>query len=100
MAHSIHWHGQTKILKPPNADDRDRIHDICIFNNGNVSVSCWQLTPEELADIIQNGGKVYLAVLYGPSQPPCFVGSEDSIRSTVIDYGRVWKKLSGPVNNV
>jgi len=33
-----------------------------------------------------------LAVAFGPSQPPVFVGSEDEVRQVVIDYGNVWKK--------
>lgn len=92
MANSIAWHGQNRLLSAPKGEEKDRVHDLHVFNNGNVTVSCWQLTPEELADIIQNGGKIYLAVLYGASQPPVFVGSEDSVRQVVIDYGKVWKK--------
>ncbi len=89
MSEAIPWHGQNKRLTSTNDD---RLREICVFNNGSFSVSCWQLTAEELTDIIQNGGKVYLAVLFGKSQPPCFVGSEDSVRSVVVDYGPVWKK--------
>lgn len=95
MANSVPWHAANKKLQAPATEDKLRFRDLQVFNNGNVSVSCWQLTPDELTDIIQNGGKVYLAVLFGKSQPPCFVGSEDSVRSVVIDYGSVWKRSKG-----
>jgi hypothetical protein len=92
MANPICWHGMNKTLQAPANEDKQRIQDIHVFNNGNCSVSCWQLTPEELADLVQNGGKIYLAVMFGKSQPPVFVGSENTVRSVVIDYGGVWKR--------
>lgn len=92
MANAIPWHGQNRRLTAPKNIDKDIVQELCIFNNGKVSVSCWQLTASELADIIQNNGKVYLAVVFGPSQPPVYVGSEDSVRELVIDYGKVWKR--------
>lgn len=92
MANPIPWHGQNKRLTAPKNVAKDIVQDLCIFNNGKVSVSCWQLTEAELINIIQNGGKIYLAVVFGPSQPPVYVGSEDSVRELVIDYGQVWKK--------
>lgn len=92
MANSIPWHGQNKRLVTPAGEDKARIAELNIFNNGKCSVSCWQLTEAELVDIIQNGGKVFVACLYGPSQPPLFVGSEDTVRDVVIDFGGVWKR--------
>jgi hypothetical protein len=93
MAKPVQWHGANRTLTPPKAEeDTSRIESMAVFNNGNMSVSCWQLTPEELADVVQNGGKIYLAVLFGPSQPPAFIGSEDSVRRIAVDYGGVWKR--------
>ena len=89
MAESIPWHGMNKRL---TAAKDDRLRELNVFNNGVLSVSCWQLSPQELVDLVTNGGKIYLAVMYGPSQPPVFVGSEDEVRQVVIDYGQVWKK--------
>lgn len=92
MANPIQWHGMNKTLQAPASEDKQRIQDMHVFNNGNISVSCWQLTDEELIDLIQNGGKIYLAVLFGPSQPPVFVGTEDSVRRIAVDFGGVWKR--------
>ena len=90
MARSIPWHGQNKRLTAPK--DVENIDQLCVFNNGSISVSCWQLSQEELIELLQNGGKIYLAVAFGPSQPPVFVGTEDEVRQVVTDYGKVWKK--------
>lgn len=89
MANAIPWHGNNKTLSAPN---HENIGSLPVFNNDRVTVSCWQLTEAEIIDIIQNGGKIFVAVMYGKSQPPMFVGTEDSVRSVVIDYGKVWKK--------
>lgn len=89
MANPIPWHGNNKTLTAPG---HENIQAIQVFNNEKVSVSCWQLTELEIIDLIQNGGKVFVAVMYGKSQPPMFVGTEDSVREVVIDYGKVWKK--------
>lgn len=92
MASPIPWHGQNKKLTTPEHEDKQRIGELNVFNNGHCTVSCWQLTPQELVDIIQNGGKVYVSVLFGKSQPPIFVGTEDTVREVVIDFGGVWKR--------
>ncbi len=34
-----------------------------------VVVSCWKLTQEELAEIVRNGGRIWLTV-YGQTMPP------------------------------
>lgn len=95
MANPIPWHGTNKILQAPAHEDKQRVGDLHVFNNGNVTVSCWQLTDEELIDLVQNGGKIYLGVLFGKSQPPVFVGTEDSVRRIAIDFGGVWKRSKG-----
>lgn len=89
MANAIEWHGQNKILNSPKEADYPVLN---IFNNGKVSVSCWQLTAEELAEVVQHGGKIFIAVLGGVSQYPMFVGTEESVRSVVADTGKVWKR--------
>lgn len=92
MAEIVNWYGVNKTLTTPKGEEKDRIADMPVFNNGRVSVSCWQLTREEMIEVINNNGRVYLAVMFGPSQPPVFVGSEETVRDLVVDYGKVWKK--------
>lgn len=83
MAKAIPWHGSNKTLRAGNGDDR--IGTLPVFNNGHCTVSCWQLTDEELVDIVQ---------------PPVFVGTEDSVRRIAIDFGGVWKKGKGVMSIV
>ena len=90
MAEAIQWYGANKVLQSPK--DFGSVIDISVFNNGKCSVSCWKLTPEELADVVQNGGHIFVTVLGGPSQYPMFVGSEENVRSVVADFGKVWNK--------
>lgn len=67
----------------------ENIEDIKAFYNGIAFVTCWQLTEAELEEI-KKTGKVYLSVL-GKAHPPVYVGSEETVRSLMADYG-VWKK--------
>ena len=92
MATPVAWNGINKLLTAPEGYCTEQVQDLPAFNNGVCSVSCWQLTPEELADIIQNDGKVFISIFCGPSQPPVFVGSEETCRGVVVDYGAVWPK--------
>lgn len=55
------------------------------------AISCWQMSPEELAEINASGGKVFISIFMGKTQPPVFVGSESSTRALIADYG-VWKR--------
>lgn len=92
MAKPVDWYGVNKTLITPKGETKDRVQDLPVFNNGVMSVSCWQLSPDELADIVQSGGIVFVSVWFGQSSPPLFVGSEETVRSLVVDFGKVWKK--------
>lgn len=91
MAKPIPWHGQNKILKGPEGRT-DYISDINVFNNGTISVSCWQLSGEEIAELATNGGLLFIGVMGGRSQAPMIVGNEKSIRAVCLDTGPVWNK--------
>lgn len=89
MANVIKFAGANRMLLPPHsAENFDALHT---YTNGICSVSCWELTPDELAEV-QRTGRVFLTVLSGQTQPPVFVGSEDAVRSVVVDYGGVWAR--------
>jgi hypothetical protein len=68
----------------------ENIAVIPVFNNSICTVSCWELSDEELAEIIKSK-RVYLTVLFGKTSPPVYVGSEETVRSVVADYG-VWPR--------
>lgn len=92
MAKLIPWHGINKILNPPKDWDNSVIQDMPVFNNGKYTVTCWQLSPEELAKVAQNSGKVFVAVMYGASQPPMFVGTEQTVKDVCVDFGKTWMR--------
>lgn len=72
-------------------EDRDDISGLPCFNNGQVTVSVWQLDPEEIDEIVRTG-RIYLSVMMGKSMPPVYLGGEEATRMMVQDYGGVWKR--------
>lgn len=88
MAEAVHFPGCNRMLGAPEGSEN--IFDLYTFNNGCCSVSCWQLSEDELAEVTRTG-RVFLSILSGPTQHPCFVGSEETVRSVVVDFGGVWR---------
>ena len=41
-----------------------------INTDGVVCVSCWQLSPKEIKNLIEDSGKIWLWVFSGVTQPP------------------------------
>lgn len=75
-------------LAPPGRDD---VCDLHVFRRGPANVSAWQLSPEELEEVNRTG-KVFLSILSGDIFFPVAVGSEESIRLMVADFGPVWPR--------
>ncbi|WP_321385665.1 hypothetical protein [Rhizobium sp.] len=90
MGEPVSFPGQNMVLRAPPGQE-ETVRDLYTFTNGYCSVSCWQLSAEELAEINRTG-MVFISIFSGRSQPPVFVGDEESVRSIVVDYGGVWKK--------
>lgn len=89
MGDPVFFHGaNTRLGPPPGAEN---VGDLYTFTNGYCSVSCWQLSPAEI-DEVNRSGRIFVSILSGRSQPPVFVGDEDSVRGVVVDYGGVWTK--------
>lgn len=89
MAQAVDFSGSNRLLRAPQG--AENVSDLHTFTNGHCSVSCWELAPEELAEISRTG-RIYVSIFSGQSQPPVFVGSEDNVRSVVVDFGGVWKR--------
>lgn len=90
MATPVEFAGANMVLRAPPGRE-ETVSDLHTFTNGNCSVSCWELSPEELAEV-QRTGRIYLSVFWGRTQPPVFVGGEEEVRSLVVDYGGVWRR--------
>lgn len=88
MAHGVKFDGWNKVYGPPaGRDDVSAQHHV--FVNGTCIVDCWELTDAELEEIIRTR-RVFVSLLSGDTLFPKFVGSESTVRSVVVDYGKVW----------
>ncbi|MUO30799.1 MULTISPECIES: hypothetical protein [Rhizobium/Agrobacterium group] len=90
MAQPVKFDGANMVLRAP-AGQEETVSDLYTYTNGHCSVSCWQLTADELAEVNRTG-RLFLSVFFGRSQPPVFIRDEEAVRSIVVDYGGVWKR--------
>lgn len=88
MAQPVEFDGSNMVLRAP--EGAENVSDLPTFTNGMCSVSCWQLSKEEIAEVARTG-RVFLSVFSGRSQPPVFVGAEQEVRAVVMDFGGVWR---------
>lgn len=86
MAEPVDFTGTNLVLNPP-AGEEDRVGGMRAFTNGNVVVSCWQLTPEEI-EFVMRTGRIFVGQWSGQTIFPTYVGDERSMRAIVADYGR------------
>lgn len=91
MGTPVEFDGQITVFGPPKGREEE-IGTLPVFGNGYAVVSCWQLSEEELADIIANDRKLFVSVLSGEHVLPMFVGSERECAAVVADTGKVWTK--------
>jgi hypothetical protein len=90
MGSPVEFKGQNNVLKAPKGRDNLSCSDLPVFNNKVSSTSCWQLSQDEIEEIVKTG-KIYVTVWFGMSQPPIYVGDEESTRGLIADNG-VWSK--------
>lgn len=84
MGIPVDFVGSNLELHPPAG--RDDIRPMRTFTNGNVSVSCWELTESEVMEILRTG-KVFVSCFSGRTQPPIFVGGRQEVRDLIAEYG-------------
>lgn len=77
------------LLRAPEGSEN--VNDMHTFTNGMCSVSCRELSAEELAEINRTG-RIFLSVFSGRTQPPVYIGDEESVRALVVDFGGVWRR--------
>ncbi len=81
--------GSRPIAPPPGRDDVREAH---YFTNGTMVVSAWQLSAEEVEQINRDGGKIFVAVASGKAFFPTLVGSSETVRALLVDYGGTFPK--------
>lgn len=89
MGAPVQFEGANMLLRAP--EGAENVSNMHTFTNGMCSVSCWELSADELAEINRTG-RIYLSVFSGRTQPPVFVGDEETVRSIVVDFGGVWRR--------
>lgn len=84
MAQGISIKGGNVTMRAPEGEE-DRVYDLKVFMNRGNTITAWQLTPEELANIARTG-VVYVSFM-GQGMPPTFVGDENSVRDVTAEGG-------------
>lgn len=79
----IQFKQSTKVLQKPSVMSDDECASLPVWCDGAQCVSCWKPTFKERLNILF-GGKVWLGVLSGKSQPPVFVSGECVFQKTPI----------------
>lgn len=88
MARAVPFPGSNFYLGAPRG--ADNVEGMPTFTNGNCSVSCWELTEDELAEVARSK-RIFISVLSGKTQPPVFLAPESVMRGFLVDYGGTWK---------
>lgn len=68
----IDFKQSTKVLQRPSTMTDNECASLHVWSDGEQCVSCWKPTLKERLNILF-GGKVWLGVLSGKTQPPVFV---------------------------
>lgn len=95
VSHPVRFQGMTHEYGPPVGLD-EMVGRLPFFSNGVSNVSCWQLSPGELQEVIDSGGKVFVSVMSGcgstenPLVFPMYASSESNCKLVVSDTGGVW----------
>lgn len=85
MASPVNFEGQNVIYKSPPGEE-DRVQPLHVMTNGRFVTSCWELSPEEIAEVSQTG-RIFLTVI-NCDVFPSFVGGEASTRGITADCGK------------
>ncbi len=65
----IDFEQSNKILGRPPTMTVEECSSLHIYNHGGVCISCWELSEEELQEVIKTK-KIYISVWSGTRQPP------------------------------
>ncbi len=90
MANPVKFDGFNIELKAPQGMDNLSCSSLPIYRNGINCVSCWELTEEELQEVLKTK-RIFISLWSGKTQPPIYVGNEENVRQLIADNG-VWSK--------
>jgi len=84
MAAAVQFPGSNWFLGPPAG--AENVVGMHTFTNGHCSVSCWELSAEEMVEVNRTG-RIFISILSGRTQPAVFVAPESVMRGFLVDYG-------------
>lgn len=74
----IQFPQSNKVLARPQGMTDEECSPLPVFNDGTQSISCWKMTwRERIAALFF--GKVWLFVVYGPTQPPVLLLAKKTV---------------------
>lgn len=96
MGTPVNFKGANRVLVAPKGRE-ECVSDMPVFNNGTITISCWELTVDEVAELLEVSRKtgcarIWISIMFGPTTPPVYVGTENSVRQVAADFGPLWKK--------
>lgn len=77
----INFKQSTKVLQKPGTLSDSECGTLPVWCDGKQCVSCWKPSIKERINILF-GGKVWLGVMSGKTQPPVFVAGERVFQKT------------------
>lgn len=85
MGYPVIFPGKNFDFGPPPGQE-DACVTLPVMADGINNVSCWKLTPEELAEVNESGC-VFLNVRSGRAMFPVYVGSATALNPLIADGG-------------
>lgn len=86
MASPIRFCGFNKRLTPAPGTE-DKVGVLHVHSNGHETISCWKLTPEELAHVNKTG-EVWQSIMAGQSAPPSYISGLPLMEAMDPDSGQ------------
>ncbi|MDP3452063.1 MAG: hypothetical protein Q8R90_03820 [Bacteroidales bacterium] len=69
---------QNQQLGPPPGISEEECSPLPVYTDGKQCISCWELTPEEIAKVSKTG-RIWLSVLSGQTQPPVWLSAAETV---------------------
>lgn len=94
MAQTVDFPGANCVLEN---SDKLRYQDMPAFDNGQAIVTCWELSYDDIVDIVrqQEAGinpRLFICIKTPSGTSPALcMGHEKFVREMTTDLGKVWK---------
>jgi hypothetical protein len=87
MGYGVDFKGSNGVFR----GNAENVNDIHTFRNRMCVVTCWELSDEELAEIVRTK-RVFSLQFFGGQLVPHFIGASEPVREMAADYGGTFAK--------